>query len=171
LQTAPGGATRTPARPYPGTNPCLVAFTLHHNPSGPGPGRKPGDWDSYPPVSICPVRKFFQKILPDKFGDIPTAPGVMGPRAARISNGFWVEGLAGAGRLTEYPSESVTRLLRRHNASTQGFVQDWRRCSWRCFRLAKSAGEGRQHHETISFRQQLPVSALFARILLYERYR
>ena len=129
-----------------------------------GPWRQTRRRDSYPPVSICPVRKFFQKIIPDKFGNIPTNPRVMGPRAARISNGFWVEGLAGAGRLTEYPPGSVTCLLRRDRASTQGLVQDWGRCRWRCPQRASSARRRTTAPRTISTRLQLPVSALFARV-------
>ena len=85
-----------------------------------------------PPWSRRPVRKFFPKIIPDKFRNIPTAPRGMGPRAPKILNGFWVEGLAEAGRLTEYPSGSVICLLWRHSALTQGLVQDWGRCRWRC---------------------------------------
>jgi hypothetical protein len=91
-----------------------------------------------PPWSRCPVRKFFQKIIFDKFGNIPTTLRVIGPRAARISNRLGVEGLAGAARLTEYPSGSVTRLLRRHSASTQELSQYWERCRWRCAQRARS---------------------------------
>ena len=47
----------------PGTRPPLLA-----------PGGKPGDGTPTPPVSIWFVRKFFQKIISDKFGDIPPTP-------------------------------------------------------------------------------------------------
>jgi hypothetical protein len=84
----------------------------------PTPGGKGGDGTPVPPWSRCPVRKFFQKFSSDKTENIPTTPRGIGPRAARISSGFWVEGLAGAGMLTEYPSGSVTCLLGRHSPST-----------------------------------------------------
>ena len=91
-----------------------------------------------PRYQYAPSGNFFKKSFPINSG-IFLPPRVMGPRAARISNGFWVEGLAGAGRLTEYPSGSVTRLLGRDRASTQGLVQDWGRCRWRCPQRARSA--------------------------------
>ena len=124
MVTGPG-LPATPAAASPGP-PC---------PPLPAPGGKPGDWDSYPPGINMPRPEIFSKNHSREMG---RPPGVMGPRAAKISNGFWVEGLAGAGRLTEYPSGSVTRLLGRHRFSTQGLVQDWGRCRWRCPQRASS---------------------------------
>ena len=85
-----------------------------------GPWRQTRRWDSYPPWYQHAPSGNFSKI---SFPINPVnsyLPRVMGPRAARISNWFGVEGLTGAGRLPEYPSGSVTCLLRRHSASTQG---------------------------------------------------
>ena len=49
----PSALDPTPA--FPGTRPPL-----------PDPREQSGDWDSYPPWSRCPVRKFFSKFLPRK---------------------------------------------------------------------------------------------------------
>jgi hypothetical protein len=102
-----------------------------------GPWRESRGWDSGTPWSRCPVRKFFQKFSPDKTENIHTTPRVIGPRAARILSRLFVEGLAEAGRLAEYPQKSVYTLLWPVGALTLGLVQDWGRCRWRCFRRAR----------------------------------
>ena len=43
-----------------------------------GPWRQTRGWDSYPPCQYAPCG-FFQKFIPDKFGNIPTTSRVIGP--------------------------------------------------------------------------------------------
>jgi hypothetical protein len=59
-----------PARSSPAPPPAARTSPLSRTPL-PASGGKPGDGTPTPPVSICPVRKFFQKIIPGKI----TPPG------------------------------------------------------------------------------------------------
>jgi hypothetical protein len=60
----------------------------------PAPRGKPGDRDSYPPGINMPRPEIFSKLQSRQIRENSYTPWVMRPRAARISNGFGVEGLS-----------------------------------------------------------------------------
>jgi hypothetical protein len=76
---APPAAPAT-ARPVLGDQPPLGPrpSVPCPRPPLPDPKGKPGDWDSYPPYCLWPVRKFFQFLVPINPGEFPH-PGLRNP--------------------------------------------------------------------------------------------